>query len=120
MISSASAEQYRRAIRLVLDDPAVDTVMIIYIPVFPTDADGVAEVVRECSAQSNGKTMLATFMSAQRIPGALMPVPSFPFPERAVVALARASSYAEWRRRPVGTRVRFDDIDRDQMRMIVD
>jgi acyl-CoA synthetase (NDP forming) len=64
--------------------------------------------------------MLATFMSAQRNPAALMPVPSFPFPERAVVALARATSYAEWRRRPVGTRVRFDDIDRPAIRTIVD
>ena len=32
----------------------------------------------------------------------LAPVPSFPFPERAVVALARATAYAEWRRRPTG------------------
>jgi len=59
-------------------------------------------------------------MSAQRTPAVLMPVPSFPFPERAVKALARATSYAEWRRRPVGARVRFDDIDRAQIRMIID
>ncbi len=120
MIASASADQYGRAIRLLLDDPNVDSLIVIYIPVFPTDADVVGKVVRECAAQSNGKTMLATFMSAQRSPAALMPVPSFPVPERGVVALARATSYAEWRRRPVGTRVRFDDIDREQIRAIVD
>ncbi|HSP34010.1 MAG TPA: acetate--CoA ligase family protein, partial [Thermoanaerobaculia bacterium] len=120
MIASANAEQYRRAIRLLLADANVDSVMIIYIPVFAIDADVVASVVRECAAAANGKTMLATFMSAQRAPAALMPVPSFPFPERAVKALARATSYAEWRRGPVGSRVRFDDIDREQIRTIVE
>ncbi|HEX9160274.1 MAG TPA: GNAT family N-acetyltransferase [Thermoanaerobaculia bacterium] len=121
MIASASAEQYGRAMRLLLDDPNVDSLMIIYIPVFATEALAVAQAVRRCAADSNGKTMMATFMSAaQRMPAALNPVPSFPFPERAVKALARATNYAEWRRRPVGSRILYDDIDRDQMRTIVD
>ncbi|HSP17326.1 MAG TPA: GNAT family N-acetyltransferase [Thermoanaerobaculia bacterium] len=120
MIASASADHYKRTIRLLLEDPNVDTLMVLYIPVFATDADAVSAVIRECGQETHGKTMLATFMSAQRKPAGLMPVPSFPFPERAVAALARATAYAEWRRRPVGTRIRYEDIDRPQMRMIVD
>ena len=47
-------------------------------------------------------------------------VPSFPFPERAVRALARSASYAEWRRRPAGTTRQFEDIDVASAREIVD
>jgi GNAT superfamily N-acetyltransferase len=54
------------------------------------------------AARAAGKTILATFMSAHGVRPSLEPVPAFPFPERAVGALARAVGYAEWRRRPEG------------------
>ncbi len=120
MIASASPEQYAKSIRLVLDDPSVDAVMIIYIPVMPVHAEAVSAVIRQCAAESLGKTLVATFMSARGTPSSLAPVASFPFPERAVNALARATRYAEWRRRPAGVVVKFPDIDREQIRAIVD
>jgi len=64
--------------------------------------------------------MLATFMGASGTPMPLDPVPAFPFPERAVQALAAATRYAEWRRTPVGSSVDFDDIDRGELRSIID
>lgn len=122
MIASATAEDYRRSIGVLLADPTIDTILVIYIPVFATDAEGVMSVIGECGAEARamGKTMLATFMSTQGTPAALAPVPSYRFPERAVTALARATKYGEWRRSPRGSVVRFDDFDRDQLRLIVD
>jgi acetate---CoA ligase (ADP-forming) len=120
MIASASAEHYRRSIAGVLADPNVDSVLVIYIPVLATDAAAVSAVIREAGAAAGGKTMVATFMSAQGTMTRLAPVPSFPFPERAVNALARATRYAAWRRRPVGKEPVSDDIDRDAMRAIVE
>jgi acetyl coenzyme A synthetase (ADP forming)-like protein len=119
MIASASAEDYRRTIQAVLRDPSVDAVMVIYIPVLDTHSIAVANVIRECAEDANGKTILATFMSSRGTPSSLSPVPSFAFPERAVRALARATEYAEWRRRPVGSVVKFPDFDRDALRGIV-
>lgn len=121
MIASATAEDYRRAIRLMLADPGIDSILVIYIPVFATDAALVSAAVGECGteAAAAGKTVLATFMSAQGTPAALAPVPSYRFPERAVAALARATRYAEWRRSPRGSVVRFEDFDREQLRLIV-
>jgi acetyl coenzyme A synthetase (ADP forming)-like protein len=119
MIASASATQYERAIRLLIDDPAVDSVLVIYIPVLATDAEAVSSAIRGAAAHAGGKTLVATFMSATGTPAALAPVPSFPFPERAVVALSRATSYATWRRRPAGVRVAFDDIDREALRTVI-
>jgi acetyl coenzyme A synthetase (ADP forming)-like protein len=120
MIASATAEQYRASLRAVLADPEVDSVLAIYIPVLPTEAPDIAAAIRDCTACAIGKTVLATFMSAAGAPTPLDPVPAFPFPERAVQALASATRYAKWRSAPIGKPVPFDDIDRKRLRAIVD
>lgn len=119
MIASASADSYRRALALLLKDENVDAVNAIYIPVLPDDAKEVASAIRAAGQATNGKTLLATFMSAQGCPDPLSPVPAFSFPERAMTALARAAAYGEWRRRERGSLPRFDDIDEKRARAIV-
>lgn len=120
MIASANEEQYRRAIELLLADEAVDALLVIYIPVTPTHARVVAEVIREAARAAQQKTILTTFMSAAGTPASLAPVPAFAFPERAVRALARATRYAEWRQKPEGKVVTFADIDAQRLRTIVE
>ena len=119
MIASASPNDYRRTIKLLTNDPSVDSIIVIYIPVLPKDADDVAAAIRECAADTKGKTLVATFMGGGQGPSPVDPVPSFPFPERAVAALSRATHYAEWRRRPVGCGIRFEDVDVPVLREIV-
>jgi acetyl coenzyme A synthetase (ADP forming)-like protein len=120
MIASATPDQYAKTLQAVLADPAVDAVIAIYIPVLATDAPQVATSIRDAAKSANGKTLIATFMSVQGLPEPLSPVPSFPFPERAANALARAVKYAEWRRRPTGTIQKFADIDEVAVRAIID
>jgi acetyl coenzyme A synthetase (ADP forming)-like protein len=120
MIASATAEQYRRAIDLLLADESVDALLVIYIPVMPKDAEAVANVISETSTLTRGKPMVANFMGASDWATRLSPIPSFPFPERAASALARAARHAEWRRKPVGTHAKFDDADPHAARAIVD
>ncbi|MFL5463261.1 MAG: acetate--CoA ligase family protein, partial [Gemmatimonadaceae bacterium] len=119
MIASASAEQYRRGLDLLLADPSVDAVVVIYIPVLATDAANVAGAIREGAKESQGKTILATFMSAAGVPEPLAPVPSFAFPERAVNALALVTRYAEWRAKPEGKLAEYD-VDAPQLRAIIE
>jgi acetyl coenzyme A synthetase (ADP forming)-like protein len=120
MIASATPEHYARTLRAVLVDPAVDSVLAIYIPVLPTDAPDTAAVIRETAQFTQGKTLVATFMGTQGVPAPLAPVPSFPFPERAVAALALAAKYAEWRAKPIGHVPELDDVDETTLRAIVD
>lgn len=120
MIASASPEHYRRSLDLLLSDPAIDAVVVIYIPVIATEAANVASAIREGAIGAAGKTVLATFMSSAGVPAPLAPVPSFAFPERAVNALALATRYAEWRRRPTGEPAKFADIDPAKLRSIID
>ena len=118
MIASASSEQYRRSLELLLADPAIDAVVVIYIPVLPTDAPNVAAAIRN-GAAPQGKTILATFMSSCGVPESLAPVPSFAFPERAVNALSLVTRYAEWREKPQGRIVEYE-LDVPQLRSIID
>lgn len=118
MIASASADDYRRTLKLLLAEGEYDAVVVIYIPVLPTDAELVAEAIREVAADAHGKTLIATFMGGGDLVS-LAPVPTFGFPERAVAALARATAYSEWRSKPAGTEVLFQDIDRDRLRAVM-
>ena len=120
MIASATAEQYAQSMEAVLADPGVDAVMAIYIPVLPKDAPEVAAKIRGSVAAAKGKTIIATFMGVQGLPAPLAPVPAFPFPERAVVALARAAKYAEWKQTPLGNAISQAALDEKKLRSIVD
>lgn len=120
MIASASAEAYGRAMQVLLKDENVDSLLVIYIPVVPEHANEVAAAIRETASSEHTKPILGTFMGVRGVPPLVSPVPCFPFPERAVGALGRVLSYAEWRRQPVGAVPQFDDIDRDRARLTVD
>jgi acetyl coenzyme A synthetase (ADP forming)-like protein len=118
MIASANAIQYRKAIELLAADPNVDSINVIYIPVKPTDVEGVGQAIRDGATVCQGKPIIATFMSAQGVLPEVN-VPMFPFPERAMAALSRATNYSEWRRRPTGHVQSFEDIDAERARSIV-
>ena len=100
MIASATPEQFERSIREVLADPQVDSVIAIFIPPLVTKAEEVARAIHAAAAGST-KTVIASFMGGQGVLPMLAPVPSFPFPESAAVALAAVTRYGEWRRRPI-------------------
>jgi acetyl coenzyme A synthetase (ADP forming)-like protein len=120
MLASAPAEHYRRAMELVLADPAVDSLMVIYIPPLVTHAEAVAAAMVDGARAASGKTVLATFMSAAGAPEVLAKLPCYPFPESAARALGRAAAYGEWRRRPAGVAVRVEGIDAPAVRGIVE
>ncbi len=102
MLASASPAHYRQAEQILLADDAIDSLLVIFIPPIASNADEVARAIVEGAAGAR-KPVLSTFMSARGAPKLLAPIPSYPFPESAVIALARAAAYGEWRRRPAGT-----------------
>jgi acetyl coenzyme A synthetase (ADP forming)-like protein len=102
MLATASAEHYAKAMRLLLADPHVDSLITVFIPPLVTAATDVAVALREV-ARTAPKPVVATFIGVEGAIPMLSPVPAYRFPEAAVAALARASRYARWRRRPEGT-----------------
>jgi acetyl coenzyme A synthetase (ADP forming)-like protein len=120
MIASATPEQFKRATRALLADENVDAEIVIFIPPLVTDPEMVAAAIVDGAAATPGKPVLANFMSAKGAPAILGRIPSYMFPEAAASALAKVTTYGEWKRRPLGTLPRFDDIRENEAREIVE
>jgi acyl-CoA synthetase (NDP forming) len=119
MLASATPDQYQKALRILLAEETLDSVLVIFIPPIATNADAVASAIVE-GARGTRKPVLATFMSAKGAPPTLASIPSYPFPESAAIALARAANYGEWRRETPGEIPRFEDLDVETARVIVE
>ena len=119
MIATATADQYRRAIRLLLDDPGVDSLITIFIPPIVTRASDVARAIAE-TACGAAKPVLATFFGAAGVPDLIAPVPCYTFPESAARALADAVTYARWRSQPAGQVPELRGFDVDSVRRIIE
>ncbi|HJQ43652.1 MAG TPA: GNAT family N-acetyltransferase [Jatrophihabitantaceae bacterium] len=125
----ASPELFRSALQSAIDDPEVDSVVVVFVPPLQrTSGDEVAAALRSVAVGSD-KPVLSTFLGFEGVPTPLAgegqsspprgSVPSYPTPERAVRALARAVRYAQWRRRPVGTVPELDRLNLTAARAVV-
>jgi acyl-CoA synthetase (NDP forming)/RimJ/RimL family protein N-acetyltransferase len=112
---TASPGDYLAALSAVLDDPAVDSVIVIFMPPLVRAVREVAAAIRQAAADAGGKPVAASFMSESGLPAQLrdgrLAIPSYVFPERAVAALGRAATYGRWRREPLGVLAYPPDID---------
>ena len=116
MLGSATAASYEAALPIVLVDPAVDSVIVLFVPPATAGAEDVAEgLARTLEADSTDKPVLAALLSAEGVPAALRKAPApaalFTYPESAARALGLATERAEWLRRPAGTVPQVDGID---------
>lgn len=119
MIASADAEQYGKAMKALLDDPHVDSVIVLFVPLHVGSPDRVARAIRDAVPPSCAKPVLATFLSAQGMPPSLSGIPSYRFPEGAVTALARALKFARWRDRPAGEVLEVGDLNQPALRAVI-
>ena len=107
MTSVASAEDYRRAIRVVSDDPNVDALIVIFIRPIAVRTEDVAEQIVAAAEELKGRMpLITTFMAAKGISGQLsgkdVVIPAYPFPESAARALAHAVNRRRWLSAPRG------------------
>jgi acetyl coenzyme A synthetase (ADP forming)-like protein len=120
MIASAPGDHFRRALLALLDDPSVDAVIVIDIPIKP--AEEVASAIRRAMQEYEGdKTVLTCFMTSEAIAVDLRPVrestiPSYLFPEDAVQALFHAFTYSTSRNLREGRVPLLPGIDEERAR----
>jgi acetyl coenzyme A synthetase (ADP forming)-like protein len=126
VIASATAATYERAIRAVLADPDVDSVIVIFVPPLVTESDDVARAIVSAATTAGSKPIVACFLTQANAPEILQArdeerrtIPSFTFPEAAAVALGHAVRHEEWRRRPEGRVPDLAGIDRAHAHEIV-
>ena len=122
MIASATAEQYREAIRTVANDPNIDSLIVIFVPPLVTRVEDVAQVISEEVAALNRRKPVATVLMSPLKPPVVLAnarVPVYQFPETAAITMARAARYGEWRNRPEPRRVELSDVRREEAAAIV-
>jgi acetyl coenzyme A synthetase (ADP forming)-like protein len=118
MLATASADDYRRAIPLILADPGIDSLLTIFIPPLVTPSADVARAIAD-TARASRKPVLATFFGAGGVPEILEAIPCYTFPESAIRALSHAVEHERFRRTPAGTVPAFGDVDWSLARAIV-
>ena len=105
LLGSATASVFAAALPVLLDDPGLDAVIVLFAPAAVASASQVAEALAE-AGRGAGKPVLAVVMTAQGLPAELMradtPVTAFAYPESAARALGRAVERSVWLRRPSG------------------
>jgi acetyl coenzyme A synthetase (ADP forming)-like protein len=120
MLASASASHYERAMRIVLADPGVDSVLAIFIPPLVTSADEVAAAIARASLVEPHKPIAGVFMRSEAAPQALDRIPCFAFPEPAAIAMARVAAFGEWRNKPEGRVAALTDAQPALARLVVE
>ncbi len=101
MLASASPEDYGRGIAAMLADPGLDSLIVAYVPPALSDPAEVATAIRRAVDEAkSSKPVIVSFVTSETATPSIGRLPTFVFPERAATALARMTSYAEWRRRP--------------------
>jgi acetate---CoA ligase (ADP-forming) len=106
VIASASAEDYERTLRTLIDADACDAIIAIFVPPLVTQAGDVASAIRRVAESSPDVTIAAVMMIHQGTPAELrsasLRVPCYQFPEQAARAVALAIRHGRWRARDAG------------------
>lgn len=104
MSAEATPEHYYKAIKCVSRDPAIHSILVIFVPPLVINKEEVAKSILNATREVEGVSVLSVFLGEKGIPELLRSqetcVPSFPFPEDAVSALSRVVQYAKWRNSP--------------------
>ena len=127
--AQASPELFATAVRDALASFDVDAVIAVFVPPVAIPVEPFAKALKDAVAGSD-KPILTTFLAAEGVPDVLAvrdevgnptrgSVPSYPGPERAALALARAWRYAEWRSKPASKVVRPVGIDSERAQKMV-
>jgi acetyl coenzyme A synthetase (ADP forming)-like protein len=124
MVASAVASDYARTMRTVASDPNVDALIVIFIPPIALRPEEVAREILKTAQDLDGRIpILSTFMASHGAPEILSDgqnrIPSYPFPEAAARALARAVQYGKWLTIPEGNIPTFSEVNREEAIAIV-
>lgn len=105
ILGDALADRYEFAISTVIEDPDVDSLLILLTPQAMTDATSTAEAIVKIAGQKKNKPIFACFLGAEKVKRGVEillngRIPQYHSPEYAVAAIAAMSDYVRWRSRP--------------------
>ncbi|MGC8645520.1 MAG: GNAT family N-acetyltransferase [Thermoplasmata archaeon] len=124
MTAGVRPEMYEKALEILGNDDTIDSIIVIFIlPVVLDPNDVARSILAGVKKFNNSKTVVSVFMATKGISEILrqdgVSVPSYPFPEDAAIALARATEYGKWKYSPPGKTTRREAVDKDRVKAII-
>ena len=124
VLGDALADRYEFALDAVLDDPHVDTVLVLLTPQAMTEPAATAEAIIRITRQKPQKPVLACFLGADKIERGVRilrqgGIPQIDATERAVETIRVMADYVRWRSRPKRV-VRLFPVNRRKVENIVE
>lgn len=123
LLASASADDYRHALRTLIEAKVADTILAIFVPPLVTEAADVAAAISDVAQDAGGCTVAGVFMTGKGLPPQLsrgaVTVPGYEFPEDAARAVVLASRHGVWRARSEGSIPKFPDCRTDQAAALI-
>src|SRR6266508_6444151 len=111
MIASASADDFRRAVEILLNAAEVDALIVLTIHGGLADIEAIcgsiyAGVVAARAQGGARKPVLTCIMNREKVPKVSLTngarLTNYAFPENAARVLGKLARYAEWREQPEG------------------
>jgi len=105
VVGDARSERYEKAMRILLDDPAVDSLVVILTPQAMTEVKETAEVMTRISSEVAYKPIVSSFIGRLHVKQGtrilrLGKIPNYPYPERAIASLDAMFKYQKWKEAP--------------------
>ncbi len=105
VLGDAMADRYEFALDVILDDPNVDTVLVLLTPQAMTESAAIAEAVVKVAGQKPTKPILACFLGAGKVEEGKRilrqgRIPELDTPENAVATIKAITDYVRWQNRP--------------------
>ncbi len=102
LTATVSATQFGAALRVVLDDPGIDAVVCVYVPVLADEAQPTFAVIADTTRDSTKPVLLLSDEGAAES-GDVSKIAIAATPREAALVLARLAERAEWLARPHDT-----------------
>jgi acetate---CoA ligase (ADP-forming) len=120
MIASASADEFQKAVEILLASNEIDALIVLSIHVGLSDIAAIGRYIHSGVVASRtqggyGKPVLTCIMDGGSAAHSMATpderLPNYEFPECAARVLSKINAYAEWRNQPPGIIPEFDDIN---------
>jgi acetyltransferase len=113
---------YGKALKILLADPNVDSLLAIFVPPMSEFAREVALQIVKFNEQYPDKTILCCFMSQDKENISYLRthnIPTYIFPESAITALAAMNEHRKWRLKHEGAFKNFD-VKKDAVQKVIE
>jgi len=126
MTAGATEKEFEDTLRILANDDGIDAIIALFIPPTAFGLTGIEEMIKRIAPvfQRRKKPILSCFLGQHGVGKMLGEknrfVPCFLFPEDAVTALAKATRYSEWLRKPKGKTPSIHGLRRQRAKKIID